>query len=74
MVDSCRQCDNCKAGEENYCAKGLARVVLCAGSACFCVLLGMGQNEATRGLQVLVHVSIYQGNPFWVLIFDPQSS
>ncbi|CAJ1412444.1 unnamed protein product, partial [Effrenium voratum] len=22
MVDSCRQCDNCKAGEENYCAKG----------------------------------------------------
>ena len=24
------------------------------------------------GRQVLVHVSIYQGKPFWVHIFDPQ--
>ena len=32
--------------------------------------VGMGQNE-TRGPQVLVHVSIYQGNPFWVPIFNP---
>ena len=31
----------------------------------------MGQNS-TRGGQVLVHVSIYQGKPFWIHIFDPQ--
>ena len=34
--------------------------------------MGMGQNETTGGPQVLVHVSIYQGNPFWARIFDPQ--
>ena len=28
--------------------------------------MGMGQNETTMGPQVLVHVSIYQGKPFWV--------
>ena len=32
---------------------------------------GMGQNSTTRGPQVLVHVSIFRGNPFWLLIFDP---
>ena len=31
--------------------------------------LGMGQNETTRGPQALVHVSIYQGKPFWVTLF-----
>ena len=35
-------------------------------------VLGMGQNQTTRGPQLSVHVSIYQGNPFWVPIFDPQ--
>ena len=33
--------------------------------------MGMGQHES-RGPKVLVLVAIYQGNPFWVPIFDPQ--
>ena len=33
--------------------------------------MGMGQNLTTRGPQVLVLGSIYQGNPFWVPI-DPR--
>ena len=33
--------------------------------------MGVGQNE-TRGPQVLVHVFIYQGSPFWVPFFDPR--
>ena len=32
--------------------------------------MGMGQNSATRP-QVLVHISIYQGKPFWVPGSDP---
>ena len=32
----------------------------------------MGENQIFTGPQVLVHVSIYQGKPFWVPIFDPQ--
>ena len=33
--------------------------------------MGLGQNQTTRGPQILVHVSIYQVE-FWVPIFDPQ--
>ena len=33
--------------------------------------LGRGQNKPTRGPQVLVFGSIYQGNPFLVRILDP---
>ena len=34
--------------------------------------VGVGQNQTTRGPQVLVLGSIYQGKPFWVHMFDPQ--
>ena len=33
--------------------------------------MDMGQNETTRGPQVLVHVTTYRVQ-FWVPIFDPQ--
>ena len=36
------------------------------------VQMGMGQNLTTRGPQVLVLGSVYQGKPFCVPIFDPQ--
>ena len=31
--------------------------------------MGMGQSYITRRPQLLVHVSIYQGKPFWVRFF-----
>ena len=33
---------------------------------------GRGSKLSHQGPQVAVHVSIYQGNPFWVHIVDPQ--
>ena len=46
----------------------LAQLVL----AVLTMSMGMGQDfKPGNGPQVLVHVSVYQGNPFWVTFFDP---
>ena len=40
----------------------LSGLVFGLGVCVVCHYLGMGPNETTRGPQVLVHVSIYQGS------------
>ena len=34
--------------------------------------MGVAQNQPGGVTQVLVHVSTYQGNPFWYRLFGPQ--
>jgi uncharacterized zinc-type alcohol dehydrogenase-like protein len=72
MVDSCGECDFCKDGEEQYCAKGaalgldVAAPLLCAGITTYNPLkrwgAGPGKKVAVIGMGGLGHMAVQIAN------------